>query len=218
MADTATVDETVRAAERERRYELLATLVLSIATVLTAWSAFQANKWGGEMSLQFSAANAARTFSVQAANEAAAQTSVDVGVFVEYAAAVAAGDDDLASFLEERFRPEFAPAFEAWLATDPLEDPDAPATPFEMEEYALAASDEAERLAAEADAASQAARAANQQGDDYVLLTVLFASVLFFAGVSTKTSRTLARVGLTALATVLLVGAGTVMATYPILF
>jgi hypothetical protein len=211
MADTTTADQ------RARRYELVATLVLSIAAVLTAWSAFQANKWGGEMSIQFSAANAARTFSVQAANEAATQTAIDVGVFVQYATAVAAGDGELADFLEQRFRPEFVPAFDAWLATDPLVSSSAPATPFEMEEYALAASAESERLVAEADAASQAARDANQQGDNYVLLTVLFASVLFFAGVSTKTSRPLAQVGLTALAAVLLVGAGVVMATFPVL-
>lgn len=214
MADTPTADRQER---RERRFELVATLVLSIATVLTAWSAFQANKWGGEMSIQFSAANAARTFSVQAANVAAAQTTIDVGVFVEYAAAVAAEDAELAEFLQQRFRPEFVPAFEAWRATDPLADPDAPATPFELEEYTLASAAEAERLAADADAASRAARAANQQGDDYVLLTVLLASVLFFAGVSTKTSRPLAQVGLTVLASVLLVTAAIVLVTFPVL-
>lgn len=211
MADTSTADE------RARRYELVATLVLSIATVLTAWSAFQANKWGGEMSIQFSAANAARTFSVQAANTAAAQTAVDVGVFVQYAAAVAAGNDDLAGFLEERFRPEFVPAFEAWLATNPFMTPGAPSTPFEMEEYALAATAESERLAADANAASQEARDANQTGDNYVLLTVLFASVLFFAGVSTKTSRPFAQVGLIGLAAVVLVVAGVVLVTFPVL-
>lgn len=200
-----------------RRLELIAAVVLSVATVLTAWSAFQANKWGGEMSLQFSSANAARTFSVQQANTAAAQTTVDVGLFVEYAAAVSAGDDDLALFLERRFRPEFVPAFEAWLAEDPLDDPTAPASPFVMDEYVLEANAEAARLVAEADEAGDTARQANQRGDNYVLLTVLFASVLFFIGVSTKAERIGVRTALTGLAVVLLLAGAVVMATFPVL-
>ncbi len=74
----------------------------------------------------------------------------------------------------------------AWMATDPDNNPDAPSTPFAMNEYQIAEFAEAHRLAAAADDAAIAARAANQNGDNYVLTAVLFASVMFFAGVATR--------------------------------
>ncbi len=208
---------TERTDVRRARAELVATVILSIATVLTAWSAFQATKWGGEMSLQFSAANAARTFSVAASNQAAAQTTIDVTLFAEYAAAVANDEDELADFLEARFRDEFRPAFDAWVATSPLVTPGAPASPFDMPEYELAATVEAAELATTAEEAAGLARDANQRGDNYVLLSVLFASVLFFAGVSTKAGSLRIQVALTTLAGLLLATAGVIVLTFPIL-
>jgi hypothetical protein len=82
---------------------------------------------------RFSEAGAARTQSAQAAARANTEQAVDVGLFTDYAAALSAGDERLAGFIEERFRDEFRPAFEAWRALDPLNNPDAPATPFEMD-------------------------------------------------------------------------------------
>ena len=75
---------------------------------------------------------------------------------------------------------------EEWLATEPIANPDAPATPFEMDAYSSPGAVEAETLRARADQLAAEARTANQNGDNYVLTTVLFASVRFFAGVSTK--------------------------------
>jgi hypothetical protein len=54
---------------------------------------------------------------------------------------------ELAAFYIDRFRP----AFDAWLATDPLTSPNAVPTPFVMDEYQLQAGAEGERLDAEAD-------------------------------------------------------------------
>jgi hypothetical protein len=74
----------------------------------------------------------------------------------------------------------------AWLATDPTNNPDAPPKPFDMSEYEVVEFVEADRLATVADEAAIAARAANQNGDNYVLNAVLLASVMFFAGVATR--------------------------------
>jgi hypothetical protein len=54
--------------------------------------------------------------------------------------------DDLAAFYPQRFRPEFTTAFDAWLATHPLTDPDAPETPLAMSEYQPAAKTAAQDL------------------------------------------------------------------------
>ena len=72
------------------------------------------------------------------------------------------------------------------VATEPIANPDAPATPFEMDAYSSPGAIEAETLRTRADQLATEARTANQNGDNYILTTVLFAAVLFFAGVSTK--------------------------------
>ena len=59
-------------------------------------------------------------------------------------------NQELADFYENRFRPEFAVAFEAWLATDPRNNPDAPKSPFAMPEYTVSLAEEADRLEQEA--------------------------------------------------------------------
>jgi predicted cobalt transporter CbtA len=85
-------------------------------------------------------------------------------------------------------RPEFKVALDAWLATEPLTNPDAEPTPFTMAEYRQEAAELADERLEEADEHRQAALDANQNGDNYVLTTVGFALVIFFAGVSSKLS------------------------------
>jgi hypothetical protein len=94
--------------------------------------------------------------------------------------------NQLSGFLFARFRPEFKTAVESWLALKPLENPAAPPTPFATTEYRLAATARANRLERTADRRAAQARTANQRSDEYVLITILFASVLFFAGISSK--------------------------------
>ena len=122
----------------QRRRELWATVLLSVATLLTAWSAFQATKWSDVMTIRFSEANAARTQSGAAAARASSQRTLDVTVFTSYVEAVAAERAEQRQFIEDRFRAEFRPAFEAWVATRPRTSPSAPSTPFAMPEYQLA--------------------------------------------------------------------------------
>ena len=65
-------------------------------------------------------------------------------------------DQPRADFYAERFRGEFKPAFDAWLATKPLANPDAPPSPFEMAEYRVALRDRAaQKEVAAADASAE---------------------------------------------------------------
>ena len=75
---------------------------------------------------------------------------------------------------------------EAWLATRPLKNPDAPLTPFALPQYKLAAAAEAKRLDAEAEVSSATVRRNIQRASNYILGVVLFSVSLFFAGMSTK--------------------------------
>jgi len=216
------------------RIELIATLALAIATILTAWSAFEAGKWSGTQSINFSEAGAARTESARADTAAGQLVQIDVAMYIDWVTAFSeeskAGEITLAStadyvpikgtvsgFLYERFRDEFRPAVDAWLATDPTNNDDAPKTPFEMSEYVVAKQVEAQDLLALADEKAAAAREANQNGDNYVLTMVLFASVLFFGGVSTKLNKRRNRIIIVSLGVVVLVTGIFIVLKLPIL-
>lgn len=185
------------------KLESIASIVLAVAVVLTAWAAFQAGKWGGEQSIQFSVAGAARTESTRHDTRGGQLAQIDVSMYTDFVAAYVDDVDNgripqydgttftptegtLSGFLYERLREEFRPAMDAWLASDPVGNPDAPATPFDMPEYQVSEFAEADRLVEVADEAAVNAREANQTGDNYVLTAVLFAAVLFFSGIASK--------------------------------
>jgi hypothetical protein len=168
------------------RLELVATVLLAVATVATAWSGYQSTRWNGEQSKAAARANALRIASAKAAGLANSQTEIDVATFTQWVNAYAQHQTTLADFYFRRFRKEFRPAVDAWVATRPLKNPNAPLTPFAMPQYKLAARAEADRLDAEAELHAADARRDIQRASNYVLGVVLFASSLFFAGMSTR--------------------------------
>ena len=166
--------------------EVLVTVLLVVAALGTSWSSYQATRWNGEQAKAASRTNAIRIDAARAQGLAQAQTQVDVATFIAWADADRRGDRKLADFYVERFRAEFKPAFDAWMATKPLQNAAAPPTPFAMDEYQLASRKQAEQLDAGAEASAAQAQRNIQHASNYVLTVVLYAVVLFFAGVSTR--------------------------------
>jgi hypothetical protein len=198
------------------RLELVAAVLLAIATVATAWSGYQSTRWNGEQSKAAARTNALRIDSTKAAGLANTQTEVDVATFTQWINAYAQRQTRLTNFYFERFRKEFRPAVEAWVATRPLRNPKAPLTPFAMPQYKLAARAEAERLDAEAEVSAADARRDIQRASNYVLGVVLFASALFFAGISTKLASPRIRVAMLALGCVVFLVTAIWLATSPV--
>jgi hypothetical protein len=201
-----------------RRLEWWATALLAVAAVATAWSSYQAARWNGEQAKAASQTNAIRVQAARAQGEAEALTEVDVATFIQWVDADAQGDDELADFYESRFRDEFQPAFAAWLATDPLDNPDAPPTPFAMDEYTLAAQDQAEELDAQEQVSAAKVRTDIQRATNYVLCVVLFAVALFFAGISTKLDGLRPRTVMVVLGWVSFTATVAWVATFPVSF
>jgi hypothetical protein len=200
----------------DERLELIATVLLALATVGTAWSGYQASRWNGEQAKASARASAARIESAKAAGTANAQKQVDVATFTAWVDAYAQDQQELAAFYFARFRKEFRPAAQAWVATRPLQNPRAPLTPFEMPQYRLAAEGEAAALEVKAERLAAEARVDVQRATNYVLAVVLFATVLFFAGMSTKLSVPAFRRALLALGVVIFVGTLLWIATSPV--
>jgi hypothetical protein len=196
--------------------ELIVTVLLVVAAVATSWSSYQATRWNGEQAKAASRTNAVRIEAARAQGLAQSQTQVDVATFIAWADADRRGETELAEFYVHRFRKEFRPAFDAWTATRPLVNPDAPPTPFAMNEYQVAAREQAKQLDAAAEASAAEVRRDIQRASNYVLTVVLYAVVLFFAGMSTRIQDRRLRWILTLAGCLVFVTAVTWIATFPV--
>lgn len=204
--EEATGEEQVANSPRERKLELAVTALLAFSALMSALCAYQASRFGGDQSFSFAAAQSFQVESTRADNRAGQQTQIDIGTFQSWVNAVAEGNDPLADFYRVRFRPEFTPAFDAWLETKPLESADAPKTPFEMPEYRL---EQADRAAAMTERAAQSLEQGNREGetsDNYVLTVVLFAAALFMLGIQSRIGIFELRAALVGVAAFIVVG------------
>jgi len=195
--------------------EIVATLLLALAAVATAWSSYQATRWNGEQA-KAAGRTPASGSRQRAAGLAAAQTQVDVATFVQWVNADTSKDKALADFYRDRLRQEFRPAFRAWMATRPAENLDAPPTPFAMAENQLASTANAQRLDQAAQATSAMVSTNIQRATNYVLGVVMFSVALFFAGISTKLQTPALRRILLVLGSLLFTGTVAWIATFPV--
>jgi hypothetical protein len=196
--------------------EVGAAVLLAVAAVATAWSSYQATRWNGEQAKTSARVNKTRIDAARASDLANAQQQVDVATFMQWVDSYARGETELVTFYRARFRPEFKPAFNAWVATKPLKTKGAPLTPFVMPQYRLAARAEAARLDARAEELSAQVRRNIQRASNYVLGVVLFAVALFFAGISTKLTAPGTRKVLLVIGYVIFFGAAAWIATSPV--
>ena len=196
----------------ERALEILAVLLMSVTTLATAWSGYQAARWSGEQSQNFARASAVRIKAQQMQTRAGQTRIDDLLYFNGWLDARQAGNQALARIYERRFRPEFVPAFRAWIAQRPFTNPRAVPGPLYMPQYKLAASARSAELDRQADELYLEGTEARSDDDKYILSTVFFAAVLFFAGISLRLLwRPLRVVVLGLAAAMLVVGLGFVL-------
>src|SRR3954447_3053374 len=200
----------------ERLLELGAVLLLSLTTLATAWSGYQAARWSGEQSQLYARASATRIKAQQQSTAAGQLRIDDLLYFNGWLDAKRANDEQLAGIYRRRFRREFVPAFRAWLAQKPFTNPAAIPGPLYMPQYRLAANSRSHALDAQADRLYLDGTEAKTNDDRYILSTVFFAAVLFFAGISLRLDWRPLRVFVLAMASLLhLMGVGFVL-TLPI--
>jgi len=196
--------------------EIISAFLLSFATVASAWCVYQSSRWNGVQTISFFEANNARSESIRKSNEALQFATIDIGMFTEFVAVYTEGNQQMMDIIMKRFRSEMKPAVEAWLATDPFNNPDAPPSPFVMEEYKSEAQFESDRLLTVSERKFQDAKQSNQTSDNYIMLTVMFASVLFFCGIGTNFESFPIRAALIIVAVIVYVVAFNLLKTYPI--
>jgi hypothetical protein len=189
---------------RDRFITIAEAILLSVVTLMAAWSGYAAAKWSTESRVTLAEASGARVNASRATLEAMELRTFDSSAFEAWFAAFTADNPQAMAIAERRFRPEFGVAFDAWRATHPETNADAPRGPSYMAEYRQPELDEAKALDARAERTFAAGSEAGETADKYVRTTVYLASVLFLVGISSHFPLRGVRYGLVGLGAVLL--------------
>ena len=188
----------------DRWLSIVEALLLSFVAVLAAYSGYAAAKWGTESSLALAGASAERTKANRSDTEAIVIRSLDSESFNAWFTAFTAGSANDERLAENRMRPGYRRAFDAWRATDPEHNPDAPAGPAYMPQYVIPQDAATKAHDAKADVAFAEGSEAGQTADRYIRATVFLATVLFLVGISGHFRIKQARMGLIGAAGLLL--------------
>jgi hypothetical protein len=200
---------------RDRLVSIVEAVLLAVVAVLAAWSGYSAAKWGTESRVELAKASTARTEASRANLEAMESRNFDASTFNTWFIAFIAEDTADMAVAERRFRPEFRVAFDAWVATNPRTNPDAPPGPTYMPEYVQPEVEEADELDASAEEHFAEGEEDGQTADDYVRTTVYLATVLFLVGISGHFRVRVARYGLVAVGSLMLIVASIQLIVLP---
>lgn len=200
----------------DSRTNMFAVLLMALATLGSSWSAYQASLWNG---IQIFHLNDAAKLSREADEKttmAGQQRGLDTALFVQCARDFYEGRQHEVQFILERMRPDFRQAVEAWLATEPAKNRDAPSSPFVMPQYRQPLAEEANELEKKSGELYTQARSANRASDTYTLIGVIYTSALFLSGLISGFDQPPVRRVLLALSLLILVFALVLTAGKPI--
>ena len=187
----------------DKRLEIVTAVMLALASLLTAWSAYQASAWSSEQATAAQTVALKRLEATRALAHGGQLQIVDAIAFGQWLEASRASDQKLAQSYRARFRADFIPAFEAWLKLDPENNPAAP-WPFELPEYAPRQIANAYAAEVEASAASERFQFANDTSTAYVRNTLFTATTLFLGALAGRFAYRPVRYGMLALASLTL--------------
>jgi hypothetical protein len=188
----------------DRVISIIEAVLLAVVAVLAAWSGYSAAKWGTESRLELARASTARSEASRADLAAMETRNFDSSTFNTWFIAYTADDAEKMAIAERRFRPEFKVAFDAWIATNPDTNPDAPPGPTYMAEYKQPEAERATELDASADEHFNLGEEDGTTADRYVRTTVFLATVLFLVGISGHFRVRSARYGLVTVGVIML--------------
>lgn len=175
--------------ESGRGLELFAAILLGIAAIFTAISAYKAALLDGDALQGYTQSTRSLNDSGTFYSQGNQTFTQDQALFVQYATASQAENAELTTYLRTLMRPTLVKAVDWWESTDgaktPFEEKDE--NPYAVEDFA-----EAEKLEKTADSQFKEGAVADDQGDKFELSSVLLAITLFLGGISTlfKSRRT----------------------------
>ncbi|MGI0056713.1 MAG: hypothetical protein ACREAK_04990 [Nitrosarchaeum sp.] len=196
----------------DHRIAVLSAILLGMVIITIAWCAYQSTLWSGIQTFLLRDSNAAARQSSTLTIQQGQYVSIDAIMFMNYINAIHDNNTDLSQFYYERFRPELKTAVDAWLETDPLNNPNAPPHPFVMPEYGKKYAEEIKQFSDLSNSKLEEAQLANHTSDNYSMFALIYASVLFISAILDKFSSKRLRL------IILILGIGMFSITTAILF
>jgi len=195
--------------------EIAEAVVLAIVAIATAWSGYQSARWDGRQAELYGRASTTRIEADESLTLGGQQRLLDISTFNTWIEVTSEGNEELAALYERRFSPEFEVAFDAWIALDPLSNPDAPPGPSFMPEYVNPLIEQGTELNERADRLFEAGTAARHRADEYIRITVVLASILFLLVLSQRFHIRQVRLAILALAIALMLYGLITIVTFP---
>jgi hypothetical protein len=180
-------------------------ILLAVVTITAAWAGYSAARWGTVSRVDIAQSSTLRNLATRDDLTAVSLRNFDASTFNAWFIAFTLNSPQKERIAENRFRPQFLVAFNAWMATDPLHNPHAAPGPTYMPQYKLPAQAQANALDNDADAKFNAGNQAAQTGDNFVRITVFLAAVLFLVGIGSSFKLHGVRYALIAFGSVLLI-------------
>ncbi len=189
----------------ERVLAVVEASLLAVVAVLAAWSGYASAKWNTDSRLLLARSSTARVEASNAELKALNERNFDASTFTVWFVAHVAGNTGEETVAARRFTPNFRAAFNAWMATHPDANPNAPAGPTYMPQYKQPGVAQANGLDRTADHLYAEGATAADHADSYIRLTVYLATVLFLIAISGHFRVRGVRIGLIAVGVVVLV-------------
>jgi hypothetical protein len=182
--------------ERFRWVAVAEAVLLAVVAVMAAWTGYASAKWTTESRLLLAQANTARTEANRAFLDADERRNFDEESFAIWFSVYLSGDEEDLALADRLLSPDMAEAVDAWLAADPVANPDVPPGPTAMPEYDGQGEEDAAALDERADELFDEGSHAGFAADDYIATTLYLATVLFLVGISGHFRLRAARIGL----------------------
>jgi hypothetical protein len=202
--------------ERNSRLtQICEALLLALVTITAAWAGYSAARWSTESRVEIAQSSTLRNLATREDLAALTLRNFDASTFNAWFIAFTLNSPQKEAVAVRRFRPAFRVAFDSWMATNPLENPQAPPGPTYMPQYKLPEQAKANSLDSAATAKFISGNQAGSIADNYVRITVFLAAVLFLVGIGSSFRLNAVRYALVGFGSALLVVSIVLIAQQP---
>ena len=165
------------------KIDLAYATILGLTVIITAWCGLQYELWSSTLTFELKTANSAHRQYVMEELKERQNMILDINFFTSYMEAEKNGNTELADYYKSSFRPEMKTAFDAWINTNPFNNPE-PKTPFAMSEYPNPDNSKvANGFLNLAEEKSQNASKISDIASNYVFFTTIYAGISFLEGI-----------------------------------
>ena len=198
-----------------RIIQICEALLLALVTITAAWAGYSAARWSTASRVDIAESSTLRNLATRDDLAAISLRNFDASTFNAWFIAFTLNSPQKEAIAVRRFRPAFRVAFNAWMATDPLHNPDAPKGPTYMPQYKQPEQAKANASDSAATAKFNAGNHGGLVADNYVRITVFLAAILFLVGIGSSFKLNGVRYALITFGSVLLIVSVTLILRQP---